>query len=283
MLGMQKTRHFGKLFWVLPFLFHSNHAHAWGLMTHLYFAHSLLWAMPLLDPRLQAVIKKFPDLVMAGACLPDLAIVSPAFNNTHDWELVDQMLASAKSDEEMAIAIGYASHLYVDVLAHNHFVPAHEAMWFENTMATHIGSEWAMDAHLTALLHTSPGKLLRQHRKLLCEFVKPRFHCTVERAFHAIDKLAFWDTVLRAFKIPHLIYVSMRAMDSRVHQNFVYYIAKTQHAMFDIGVVLNGTRPHWDAEQKNMTSEQLRLWRKQCLGHLDKLHPTPIPYFSQTT
>src|SRR5690606_427060 len=142
-----------------PVLVFSTDANAWGLMTHLYFAHSLLWAMPLLDPRLQRAIRRFPELVMAGACLPDLAIVSPVFRKTHHWENSHHLLLSAQTADETAIAIGYVSHLYVDVIAHNHFVPAHEAMWVPNTIVTHVAVEWAMDAHLAPLLETSPGRL----------------------------------------------------------------------------------------------------------------------------
>ncbi|MBL8505647.1 MAG: hypothetical protein JNJ51_04730, partial [Methylobacillus glycogenes] len=56
-----------KLLWLTPLLSFSLDAQAWGLVTHVYFAHSLLWAMPLLDPRLQSAIRRFPQLVMAGA------------------------------------------------------------------------------------------------------------------------------------------------------------------------------------------------------------------------
>jgi hypothetical protein len=56
--------------------------------------------MPLLDPRLQAAIKKFPELVMAGACLPDLAIISHRFRHTHLWENAQQLMLSAKTEEE---------------------------------------------------------------------------------------------------------------------------------------------------------------------------------------
>jgi zinc dependent phospholipase C len=153
-----------KLFWLVPIIIYSSDANAWGLITHLYFAQSLLWAMPLLDPRLQRAIRLFPELVMAGACLPDLAIVSPALRHSHHWENSQHLLLSAVTDEEVAIAIGYASHLYVDVIAHNHFVPAREAMWLQNTMLTHIAAEWAMDAHLAPLLGISPGYLLNKHR-----------------------------------------------------------------------------------------------------------------------
>ena len=265
--------------WILPFALQSSDAHAWGLMTHLYFAQSLLWAMPLLDPRLQAAIKRFPDLVMAGACLPDLAIVSPAFRHTHQWEHAHHLLISAKDEEELAIAIGYASHLYVDVIAHNHFVPAHEAMWLENTIATHIACEWAMDAHLSPLMDTSPGKLLRQHHETLCRFVAPRFRCSTARASKGLKQLAFWDDVLRFFKIPHAIYHSARIADKRLPKHFTYYIARTQTAIAGIGEVLDGKQPDWDPELNHLNAAELVLWRKECLQNLHALHHTPINYF----
>lgn len=157
-----------KFYWWLLCCFYAVDANAWGLITHLYFAQSLLWTMPLLDPRLQSAIKKFPELVMAGACLPDLAIVSRHYRHTYLWENAHQLLLWAKTEEETALAIGYASHLYVDVIAHNHFVPAHEAMWsdykwLQNSFLTHIASEWATDGHLMALVNNSPRRLLRQH------------------------------------------------------------------------------------------------------------------------
>ena len=257
-------------------------AQAWGLVTHLYFAQSLLWAMPLLDPRLQRVIKRFPELVMAGACLPDLAIVSPAFRHTHHWENSQHLLLTANSDEETAIAIGYASHLYVDVIAHNHFVPAHEAMWLENTMLTHIAVEWAMDAHLAPLLETTPGRLLSTHREVLGQFIAPRFKCSEARADLALRRLAFWDNVLRFFRIPGLIYRSMRLLDSRVFKHFVYYIAKTQTAIADIGMVLQGDQPQWEPELNHLNEAQMAIWRRECLKHLHLLHPAPIEYFAES-
>ncbi len=89
-----------KLCWILPIILYTADANAWGLMTHLYFAHSLLWAMPALDPRLRKAVQNFPDLVMAGACLPDLAIISKNFQSSHDWQHAHNLLARAESEEE---------------------------------------------------------------------------------------------------------------------------------------------------------------------------------------
>lgn len=236
--------------------------------------------MPLLDPRLQQAIRRFPELVMAGSCLPDLALISPAFRHTHLWENSQHLLLTANTDEETAIAIGYTSHLYVDVIAHNHFVPAHEAMWLQNSMLTHIASEWAMDAHLTPLLKTSPGQLLETHRVVLAEFMAPRFRCPESHAHNALQRLAFWDNVLRFFRVPHLIYRSVRLLDSRVFKHFTYYIAKTQMAIVDIGMVLEGDRPVFEPELNHLNAEQMQDRRNECLHHLKLQRSVPVEYFS---
>lgn len=276
---MKLTDFMHKLYWWLPCCLYSVDANAWGLVTHLYFAQSLLWAMPLLDPRLQSAIKKFPELVMAGACLPDLAIISHRFRHTHLWENAQQLMASAKTEQETAIAIGYLSHLYVDVIAHNHFVPAHEAKWFKNDILTHITSEWAMDAHLAPLIKTSPRRLLNEHQVALSQFMSVQFRCSIGVTSAALKRLAFWDGVLRAIHLPHLIYRTVHVLDKKVFKHFVYYIAKTQVAVQDIGLVLNGDRPLLEPELKNLSVQQLDDWREECLSHLHVLHPSPLRYF----
>ena len=268
-----------KWYWWLPCCFYSLDANAWGLVTHLYFAQSLLWAMPLLDPRLQAAIKKFPELVMAGACLPDLAIISHRFRHTHLWENAHQLMLSAKTEQETAIAIGYVSHLYVDVIAHNHFVPAHEAKWFKNDILTHITSEWAMDAHLAPLINTSPRRLITEHHALLSQFMAGQFRCSVKVTATALTRLAFWDGVLRTIHLPYAIYRTVNLLDKKVFKHFVYYIAKTQVAVQDIGLVFNGDRPMLEPELKNLSVQQLNDWREECLGHLHIMHPLPVRYF----
>ena len=267
------------VFWFLPFIIQSNDVNAWGLVTHLYFAHSLLWAMPLLDPRLRKAIENFPELVMAGACIPDLAVISTKFSDTHRWQHAHDLIERAQNEKELAIAIGYASHLYIDVIAHNHFVPAHEEMWWDKGMMAHIASEWAMDAHLSPLLNDSPKRLLTANLEVLTNFIAPQFNRTLVETKRAILKLSFWDMLLRTFKIPHIIYQVSKVLDKRVHQHFIYYIAKTQSAILDIEIVLSGIKPAWEAELVHLSASQLSAWRLECLGELALLHPAPIQYF----
>ncbi|HEX9180778.1 MAG TPA: zinc dependent phospholipase C family protein, partial [Burkholderiales bacterium] len=130
------------LLWVVPFLLTSADAWAWGLATHVYFAQLLLWSVPLLDRRFRGALARFPRLVLAGACLPDLALFgrragTAAFDGTHQWATADRLLHGSRDDAERALALGFASHLLVDVIAHNHFVPSHEAIWLNVPVLTH--------------------------------------------------------------------------------------------------------------------------------------------------
>jgi hypothetical protein len=280
-IAMQMPTLIRKYYWWLPCCIYSNDVYAWGLVTHLYFAQSLVWAMPLLDPRLQNAIKRFPELVMAGACLPDLTLISHQFRHTHLWENAHHLLQRAQTDEETAIAVGYASHLYIDVIAHHHFVPAHEAMWLKNTIATHIASEWAMDAYLAPLMNTSPRQLLNKHQATISTFISPHFRCHEHVTNIALRRLALGDGFLRLIKLPHIIYQVVRFVDKRINSNFIYYVAKTQIAIADIAEVLNGNKPLYEPEQKNISVEQLDQWREECLDHLKIMHPRPIQYFAE--
>ena len=146
-------------------------------------------------------------------------------------------------------------------------------------MLAHISSEWAMDAHLSPLLSKPPGALLRANAGKLAQFIAPQFNCDIKDTKRLILKLSFWDRMLRNLKIPNMIYHTSRILDKRVHQHFIYYIAKTQVAIADIGIVLSGIKPAWEAELITLSASQLSAWRLECLGELALLHPAPIQYF----
>ena len=52
-----------------------------------------------------------------------------------------QPTAQARDDESRACAVGAMGHLWVVIVAHNHFVPAHEHLWRNVPMLTHAASE----------------------------------------------------------------------------------------------------------------------------------------------
>ena len=279
------------ILWFLPLSLMAMDANAWGLYTHIYFAQWLLMATPLLDPKLHGVIKKFPTLVMAGACLPDLAIISKSFNTTHQWQKAEWMMANANTDEELAIAIGYTSHLFVDVVAHNHFVPAFEAKWkripwLNKSVITHIASEWAMDAHIAKHIDYTPNQLIRMHVHELSAFVAPCFSSPIAslsaaQATTHLRRLAWADFALRNSFLAQTVLIIARLKDKRLMTSLEYYLTKTKHALTHFDQSVNGNRPQWEPELRHLSATEMVAWREKCLKELTKRLATPIHFYNQ--
>ena len=287
------------LAWCLPFGLFSIDANAWGLYTHIYFAQWLLMASPLLDPKIQQAVKKFPTLVLAGACLPDLAIISKHFHTTHQWQKAEWMVENAETEQEIAIAIGYSSHLFVDVLAHNHFVPAFEAKWkhlpwLNNSLITHIASEWAMDAHIAEHITYTPHQLIRLHIAELSAFVAPCFfnddvhlkasttRLSTQAAIH-LKRLAWADYALRKSGLSSAVLGLIRIRDKRFVKSLEYYLAKTKNALMHFDQSIQGKRPVWEPELKHLDAGEMIAWREKCLIDLTKRLATPIHFYEVMT
>ncbi len=240
------------LAWLVPLLLSCGDAFAWGLYTHVYFAQLLLWAVPLADPSVRRLLRRFPRLLLAGACLPDLSLMAgrqaPALASTHHWPQLHALLAGARSDEERALACGYASHLLVDIIAHNHFVPAHEHLWFETRLMTHVAAEWAMDHHVRRQLFARPAALLHSEAGAIVPYVARVFDTGEAPVARALTHLARGERVLRASRLPLALYAAGRRLDLRLARRFDRYLAHTARRLPQIERVLAGECPGWLAE-----------------------------------
>ena len=272
--------------WLIPLLLWSADANAWGLYTHVYFAQMLLWAVPLTDPRYRRAIKSFPKLVLAGACLPDLALLSEhswgePFSTTHQWQRARKLLDDAKSDEEYALSLGFVSHLLVDVIAHNHFVPAHEKMWGNIPMLTHAACEWAMDMHIRAQLFAEPSELMHAHRAELAQYVAQHFSCSHSLAKRGVNILAGAESLLRTSRLSHLCYHGASLLDSGMQRRFNYYLSETGARLTHINRILLGEEPIWDANphaDDPILRQRIELVTPQQLRHRI---PLPQDVFSK--
>lgn len=240
------------LFCLPPLLLTAGDALAWGLYTHVWFAQSLLWLVPLADPRFRAAARKLPALVMAGACLPDLALVrgiarSGQFGDSHEWELAAMQIEKAGSDEARALALGYASHLLTDIFAHNHFVPAHENVWADIPLATHASCEWALDHHVRPQLFATPGALLKREQGTIQVYLEETFGCARAEADRLISTLARADRLLRLSKLPAAAYAAGRVADRRMLRRFNHYLDHTVRRLPQINSLIAGERPEWEA------------------------------------
>lgn len=240
------------LLWSIPALLFAGDALAWGLYTHVYFAQLLVWAVPLADPALRRAVRRFPQRLVAGACLPDLALVGTtagtrAFDVSHRWETAHALLDNAADDESRACAVGAMSHLWVDIIAHNHFVPAHEHLWWNVPMLTHAASEWAMDRHIARQLFRPPATLL-QADTWLVDYVADNFGCAPRAARRAIRQLSGAERLLRHSRLPNLLHSTGRLFDRALAARFDYYIRETTRRLPQMNRVLAGEAPAWLAD-----------------------------------
>jgi hypothetical protein len=230
-------------------LLYAPDAHAWGLQTHLFFAQYALAAAPLADPELRAAAARLPRLVLAGACLPDLAIVgrfflhSPAFRRSHLWATLRRIAASPRNDHDRALALGYATHLVSDVVAHNEFVPEHEARIGDTAMVAHLVSEWAMDDYLRQKVQ--PAEALEEAGWHAVEFVARAFGCGEIFARRALRVLMHGDRFLRASPAPALCRAAVRLMDRHWSRRFALYLTKTMHGLAQVETALAGGFEDW--------------------------------------
>lgn len=226
---------------------------AWGLQTHVYFSQGILLALPLLDPALRRAVQRFPRLLLAGACLPDLALLgrplgTAAFRGTHGWPTLRRFALAAASDEDRAIVCGYASHLLADIVAHHYFVPEHERRIADVPHVTHALSEWAMDEYVKAQAMATPAEVLVAERACLADYVSRAARCPAPLAARAIDILAGADRTLRASGLPRLCRRISRMFDRALAPRFDAYVRETSLRLRDIGHLLDGVEPAWDAE-----------------------------------
>jgi hypothetical protein len=260
----------------VPLLLFAGDALAWGLYTHVYFAQLLVWAVPLFDPALRRAVRRFPARLMAGACLPDLALVGStartrAFDASHRWETAHALLDAADDDESRACAVGAMSHLWVDIIAHNHFVPAHEHLWWNVPMLTHAASEWAMDRHVARHLFRPPATLL-QPDAWLVDYVARNFDCTPAASRRAIRQLAGAERLLRQSRLPGLLHGVGRVLDRQLAERFDYYIQEVTGRLSQINRVLAGEAPAWLAD-----CPPVAVARQRIAAHAPELVACRLP------
>ena len=288
-------------YWSAPLALLASDALAWGLYTHVYFAQLLVWAVPLLDPALRRAVRRFPQRLMAGACLPDLALVGAtartrSFDASHRWETAHGLIAAAHDDESRACAVGAMSHLWVDIIAHNHFVPAHEHLWWNVPMLTHAASEWAMDRHIahhlfrpqgagsgckaaeaaTTTLH--PPATLLQADDWLVDYVACNFDCSSAASRRAIRQLSGAEVLLRHSRLPNVLHGMGRVLDRKLASRFDYYIQEVTTRLPQMNRVLAGEAPAWLAD-----CPPVSVARERIAAHAPELvacrMPLPVDLF----
>lgn len=104
----------------------SDQALAWGPVTHVNLAASVLERLPLLPAAVAMVLARHGVPYLYGSIAADIVLAkrwSRIKQFCHHWSTAFGLLDAAKDDRATAFAYGYLSHLAADTVAHGKYVP----------------------------------------------------------------------------------------------------------------------------------------------------------------
>jgi hypothetical protein len=124
-------------------------AWAWGPITHIVHGSAVLEGMRQLAPAMASLLDANADRYLYGCVGADIiqakAYTRSVATHCHRWPVAWNIVASARSDGELAFAWGYMTHLAADIVSHNHFVPLHLVLSFDARASGHAYWEARVD------------------------------------------------------------------------------------------------------------------------------------------
>jgi len=136
---------------------------AWGPGVHTAAARFVLANLDLLPLQVAGILAQFPNSFFYGCLSADFFVgkgtrVRPG--HSHNWDAADRLLDAAATAQLQSHALGYATHLAADVVAHSIYVPGVLAATPLPSGPTHVYVEMQADSRLTGGLGRA-GKLAR--------------------------------------------------------------------------------------------------------------------------
>lgn len=127
----------------------SREAFAWGPIAHLDYAAVCLQQLGSFAPAVKSLLTQFPYDFLYGALAADITLGKDYVDyvyNCHNWRVGFLILNEARDDRERACAYGYLSHLAVDIISHNYFVPYKTIRSYPTRTLGHVYWEMRFDA-----------------------------------------------------------------------------------------------------------------------------------------
>ena len=140
--------------------------HAWGPGTHVALGESVLAALWMLPPALRALLERYPIHFLYGSVAADISFAKkyvPEGRHCHHWHVGEEILASADTEELVAVGYGYLAHLAADTIAHNLFVPRRLLLTSTTQGMGHAYWEHRMDVHVGEPFLGKARRLVMDH------------------------------------------------------------------------------------------------------------------------
>lgn len=134
------------------YFFSPSDALAWGPGAHVEYALYALSQAAIAAPAVRALLKKHPNDFLYGNLAADI-IVGKKFAgelyHCHHWEVVLPLVEMAEDERQKAFMYGYLTHLSVDTVAHNYYVPYKIIRSFDAYTLRHTYWEMRYDLHMS--------------------------------------------------------------------------------------------------------------------------------------
>ncbi len=130
-------------------IFFPHDLFAWGPISHLDYASAMLENVSAFAPVVKDLLSRFPYDYLYGTLAADITLGKAYvdyIHNCHNWRVGFLILNEARDDRQRACAYGYLSHLAVDIISHNFFVPYKTIRSYPTLTLGHVYWEMRFDA-----------------------------------------------------------------------------------------------------------------------------------------
>jgi hypothetical protein len=127
-------------------------AFAWGPITHIDYAYTALQNLSAYTGVVKELLSRFPYDYLYGTLAADITLGKDYVDyvhNCHNWRVGFLIYNEAKengTERQQSAALGYLSHLAVDIISHNYFVPYKTIRSYPTRTLGHIYWEMRFDA-----------------------------------------------------------------------------------------------------------------------------------------
>ena len=183
-------------------------AWAWGPIAHIDYAQEALQHLSVYGPMVKELLGRFPYDFLYGALAADITVGKDYvdyIHNCHNWRVGFLILNEARDERQKAAAIGYLSHLAVDIVSHNYFVPYKMILSYPTRTLGHVYWEMRFDAKRPKRIWTLAKKIgelkfshndelfARMLRRTIFSFKTNR---RIFRSVLTLHKLKTWKTMM---------------------------------------------------------------------------------------
>ena len=183
-------------------------AWAWGPITHVDYANEALQNLSAYGGAVKALLSEFPWDFLYGALAADITIGKDYvdyIHNCHNWRVGFLILNEASDDRQRSAAFGYLSHLAVDIISHNYFVPYKTIFSYPTRTLGHLYWEmrfdsqrpkkiWALAKKISEMEFShNDGLFERMLRRTIFSF---RTNRRIFKSVLTLHKLRHWKTMM---------------------------------------------------------------------------------------